>query len=109
MNNMVRFCLLPSYTGINFSGFAFSAQLESGLGHVRTVMGDEAMSGLDDGVIKDALWDYYFDVEKALSCLYGVLSSPTSFRAAYAEASDEQERRIAAKERKGRPSLVRSF
>jgi len=42
-------------------------------------------------------------------CPVYTLSSPTSFRAAYAEASDEQERRIAAKERKGRPSLVRSF
>lgn len=72
-------------------------------------MGDEATSGLDDAIIKDALWEYYFDMEKVLSWLYGVLSSPASFSATYAEASDEQERRIAVKERKGRPSLVRSF
>ncbi|KAI6105433.1 HBS1 N-terminus-domain-containing protein [Pisolithus sp. B1] len=59
------------------------AQLESGLTHVRAVMGDEAISALDDGVIKDALWEHYFDVEKAVAWLY-----------------EEQERRIAVKERK---------
>ncbi|KAI6122791.1 HBS1 N-terminus-domain-containing protein [Pisolithus croceorrhizus] len=62
------------------------AQLESGLTHVRAVMGDEAISALDDGVIKDALWEHYFDVEKAVAWLY-----------------EEQERRIAAKERKALP------
>ncbi|KAI6047032.1 hypothetical protein EDC04DRAFT_3051596 [Pisolithus marmoratus] len=59
------------------------AQLESGLTHIRAVMGDEGTSALDDGVIKDVLWDYHFDVEKAVEWLY-----------------EEQERRIAAKERK---------
>ncbi|KAI6004125.1 HBS1 N-terminus-domain-containing protein [Pisolithus albus] len=62
------------------------AQLESGLTHVRAIMGDEAISALDDGVIKDALWEHYFDVEKAVAWLY-----------------EEQGRRIAAKERKAFP------
>ncbi|KIN95681.1 hypothetical protein M404DRAFT_299794 [Pisolithus tinctorius Marx 270] len=62
------------------------AQLESGLAHVRAVMGDEATSALDDVVIKDALWESYFDIEKAVGWLY-----------------EEQERRIAAQERKGFP------
>ncbi|KAI6151764.1 hypothetical protein BKA82DRAFT_4103114 [Pisolithus tinctorius] len=62
------------------------AQLESGLAHVRAVMGDEATSALDDVVIKDALWESYFDIEKAVGWLY-----------------EEQERRIAAQERKAFP------
>ncbi|KAH7888053.1 hypothetical protein F5I97DRAFT_942982 [Phlebopus sp. FC_14] len=59
------------------------AQMESGLEHVRAVMGDEATSRLSDQIIKDALWEYYFDTERAISSLY-----------------EEQERIFAAKERK---------
>ncbi|KIJ70437.1 hypothetical protein HYDPIDRAFT_172255 [Hydnomerulius pinastri MD-312] len=61
------------------------AQMESGLEHIRAVMGDEAASGLDDEIIKDTLWQFYFDIEQSIGWLY-----------------EEQERRAAAKERKGR-------
>ncbi|KAF9224315.1 hypothetical protein BS17DRAFT_752266 [Gyrodon lividus] len=59
------------------------AQMESGFEHLRAVLGDEAISGLDDAIIKDTLWQFYFDVEKSISSLY-----------------EEQDRRAAAKERK---------
>ncbi|KAF9246908.1 hypothetical protein BU15DRAFT_38790 [Melanogaster broomeanus] len=58
-------------------------QMESAFEHIRAVVGDEAVSGLDDAIIKDTLWQFYFDVEKSVSWLY-----------------EEQERRAAAKERK---------
>ncbi|KAF8845633.1 hypothetical protein BDN67DRAFT_1006911 [Paxillus ammoniavirescens] len=59
------------------------AQMESGYEHIRAILGDEAVSGLDEGFIKDTLWQFYFDIEKSVSWLY-----------------DEQERRAAARERK---------
>ncbi|KAG1715971.1 hypothetical protein ID866_1195 [Astraeus odoratus] len=59
--------------------------MENGLLEIRGVIGDEASSGFDDATIKDVLWEYYFDMERALSWLY-----------------DERDRRIAAIERKGR-------
>ncbi|KIJ19883.1 hypothetical protein PAXINDRAFT_166094 [Paxillus involutus ATCC 200175] len=59
------------------------AQMESAYEHIRAILGDEAVSGLDEGFIKDTLWQFYFDIEKSISWLY-----------------DEQERRAAAKERK---------
>ncbi|KAK2466434.1 hypothetical protein APHAL10511_002076 [Amanita phalloides] len=58
-------------------------QMDAGLDAVRTVIGDEATSGLSDASLKDALWEYYFDVDKTIQW-----------------ALDEQERRIAAHERK---------
>ena len=60
-------------------------------------MGDKATSGLDDAVIKDALWESYFDVEKALSWLYGVLSSPESLHTSYARHQTNKTRGLQQK------------
>lgn len=54
-----------------YTGHAI-AQLESGLEHVRAVIGSEEDSGLADGVVRDALWDQYFDVENAIGWLLGL-------------------------------------
>ncbi|EGO01587.1 hypothetical protein SERLA73DRAFT_176964 [Serpula lacrymans var. lacrymans S7.3] len=59
------------------------AQMAEGLDHVRAVMGAEDVSGLDDETIRGALWELYFDVQKTIDWLL-----------------EEQERRIAARERK---------
>ncbi|KAG1753691.1 uncharacterized protein EDB91DRAFT_412217 [Suillus paluster] len=59
------------------------AQMTSGLEQIREIIGDEAVSGLDDNVIKDILWDEYFNIESTLSLLY-----------------EEQDRRASAKNRK---------
>ncbi|KAF8076072.1 hypothetical protein FPV67DRAFT_396363 [Lyophyllum atratum] len=42
------------------------ARLLHGLEHVRAVLGDEGVSGLSDKDIKDALWEFFFDEEKAI-------------------------------------------
>lgn len=34
-------------------------------------MGNEAVSGLDDNVIKDILWDEFFNIDTTLTLLYG--------------------------------------
>ncbi|KIY45914.1 hypothetical protein FISHEDRAFT_48274 [Fistulina hepatica ATCC 64428] len=58
-------------------------QMEKALDHVRQIIGDEATSGLSDNVIRDVLWDEYFDVEKTLDWCF-----------------EEQRRKKAADERK---------
>ncbi|KAG5653090.1 hypothetical protein H0H81_002389 [Sphagnurus paluster] len=42
------------------------ARLLSGLEQIRQVLGDESVSGLSDKDIKDALWEFFFDEEKAI-------------------------------------------
>lgn len=46
--------------------------MESGLEHIRAVLGSEAESGLSDSVIRETLWDSYFDVEKSVEWLLGI-------------------------------------
>lgn len=53
----------------------YAAQMESGIAHIRAVVGDEASSGLDDAIIGDTLWQFYFDIEQSIAWLLG--SSPT--------------------------------
>ncbi|KAF8138145.1 hypothetical protein EV363DRAFT_1427096 [Boletus edulis] len=59
------------------------AQMESALEHIRAIVGDEATSGLDDAIIRDTLWEFYFDIEQSVPRLL-----------------EEQDRRAAARERK---------
>ncbi|KAG2362005.1 hypothetical protein BDR07DRAFT_1079527 [Suillus spraguei] len=59
------------------------AQMALCLEQIRELMGDEAVSCLDDDFIKETLWDQYFSVENSLSYLY-----------------EEQDRRASAKTRK---------
>ncbi|KAJ8588768.1 hypothetical protein M405DRAFT_237499 [Rhizopogon salebrosus TDB-379] len=60
------------------------AQMESGLERIREIIGNEAVSGLDDNIIRNILWDEYFNLQSTLSLLY-----------------EEQDRRASAKNRKG--------
>jgi len=62
------------------------ARLNDGLDQVRAIMGGEDDSGLSDGIIKNFLWDSYFDIEQTVQW-----------------SIDEQERRNLARERKGKP------
>ncbi|KDQ64951.1 hypothetical protein JAAARDRAFT_243711 [Jaapia argillacea MUCL 33604] len=68
--------------------------MANGLEHVRVALGSEEESGLDDTVIKETLWHYYFDIEKSVDWLV-----------------EEQDRRKAALERRdyGGSSVVPSF
>ncbi|KZV64027.1 hypothetical protein PENSPDRAFT_190631 [Peniophora sp. CONT] len=61
-----------------------TAQMEDGLERVRTVLGSEAESGLSDGIVRDMLWEAFFDVDQTIDWL--VL---------------EQEKQKQARERKG--------
>lgn len=49
------------------------AQMNDGLDQVKLVIGGEAQSGLSDNAIRDALWEYYFDVEKTIQWAFGSL------------------------------------
>ena len=50
--------------------------MEDGLERVRAILGGEAQSGLSDGVIRDALWETYFDVEQAVDWLVRAYPPP---------------------------------
>jgi elongation factor 1 alpha-like protein len=43
--------------------------MDSGLSHVRSMLGSEESSGISDKQVKDSLWYYYFDGEKAVAWL----------------------------------------
>lgn len=45
------------------------AQMEDGLERVRIVLGSEAESGLSDGIVKETLWESYFNVDEAIDWL----------------------------------------
>ncbi|CDO74289.1 hypothetical protein BN946_scf184663.g10 [Trametes cinnabarina] len=57
-------------------------RMMNGLEQIRATLGDESQSALTDQDIKDSLYEYYFDVEQAITDLLG-----------------KQERRFAARER----------
>jgi hypothetical protein len=48
--------------------------MTSGLEQVRAVIGDEDVSGLPDQILKDSLWDCYFDVQKTVQWAVGWFS-----------------------------------
>jgi hypothetical protein len=48
------------------------AQMNDGLEQVRLVIGDEVTSELSDNSIKDALWEYYFDIERTVQWALGL-------------------------------------
>lgn len=54
-------CLISTYVG----------QMIFSLEQVKTILGDEDVSGLSDQTLKDCLWEYFFDVEKTLQWAAG--------------------------------------
>ena len=87
---------------------SYLAQMESGIEHIRAIVGDESTSGLDDAIITDTLWQFYFDIDQSIAWLLGS-SSPLHTTPTPSPFSDEQERRAAARERKGKPSYLLSL
>lgn len=47
--------------------------MNDGLARVRALLGPQESSGLEDGIIKDALWNEYFDVQRSVQWLLGLL------------------------------------
>jgi hypothetical protein len=62
---------------LHFIGI-LAAQLSNGLTRARAILGSEEESGLSDKAVKDAIWDQWFDVDKAVRWLLG-LSQTISF------------------------------
>ena len=48
-----------------------AAQMIDGLEQVRNILGDQEHSGCSDQAIKDALWEFFFDVDKSVVWLLG--------------------------------------
>ena len=48
-----------------------TAQMIDGLEQVRSILGDQEHSGCSDQAIKDALWEFFFDVDKSVIWLLG--------------------------------------
>jgi hypothetical protein len=49
--------------------------MNEGLERVRAIIGSQAESGLADAMIKDALWNEFFNVEHAVQSLLGLSDS----------------------------------
>ena len=52
-----------------------TAQMIDGLEQVRSILGDQEHSGISDQAIKDALWEFFFDVDKSVVLLLGTSCS----------------------------------
>jgi len=52
-----------------------TAQMIDGLEQVRNILGDQEHSGFSDQAIKDALWEFFFDVDKSVVWLLGASCS----------------------------------
>jgi hypothetical protein len=63
---------LYSVLPLNFAHDRPTAQMIDGLEQVRNVLGDQEHSGFPDQAIKDALWEFFFDVDKSVVWLLGV-------------------------------------
>lgn len=89
--------------------------MQDGLDHIRGVLGEEETSGLSDKVIKDALWEFFFDTEKTIEWALGLFlwNPPFVDIGAQYYGQDEQQRILQARERKGKLSCgifaIRTF
>jgi len=83
--------------------------MNDGLAHVRAVLGSQEECGLEDSMIKDALWNEYFNVENAIQGLLGlsdfVLIS-MSVQSHIFRSAEERERHQKAIERKGETRFI---
>jgi len=84
------------------SSHGLKAQMIDGLEQVRNILGDQEQSGFPDQAIKDALWEFFFDVDKSVVWLLGVSHRlhPGRVRL-HRRRTEEKQKREAAKERKG--------
>lgn len=73
-----------------------------GLEQVRSILGDQEHSGCTDQDIKDALWEFFFDVDKSVVWLLGPSYRLHPGRVhLHRNLLEEKQKREAAKERKG--------
>jgi hypothetical protein len=77
-------------------------QLDEGMERIRAALGAEPESGLSDETISQALWSSWFNVDQATEWLIGVFKSLLQGSGVLTGPKAEQERRTAAKERKGK-------
>lgn len=76
--------------------------MEVELDNVRAILGSEEQSGFTDSFIRDTIWDCYFDIEKTVEWLSG-MSCTLPLAERLTLPKEEQERKNAARERKGEP------
>jgi hypothetical protein len=78
--------------------------MNEGLERVRAIIGSQTESGLEDAMIKDALWNEFFNVEHAVQSLLGLSDSLKCTCASdLTWFVEERERKHAAMERRGKP------
>lgn len=81
--------------------------MSDGLEQVRVVIGSVDECGISDTDIKNALWNNYFAIEETVQWALGIF--PRLFRIEFHPnvcVAEEQERRNAAKERKGKVQML---
>jgi elongation factor 1 alpha-like protein len=50
--------------------------MDEGVEHIREILGPESQNIIPNSMIEDALWEYYFDIQKSLDYLLGTLIIP---------------------------------
>jgi len=79
MSNMVRFsAICVPFFGLTSPDDRPTAQMIDGLEQVRNILGNQEHSGCSDQSIKDALWEFFFDVDKSVVWLLGAHYPPVS-------------------------------
>ena len=78
-----------------------TAQMIDGLEQVRNILGDQEHSGFSDQSIKDALWEFFFDVDKSVVWLLGESYPCIQAMSVDIPRAEEKQKREAAKDRKG--------
>lgn len=61
--------LTNKLVSFSFCLFSQTVQMESGLQHVRSLLGSSDESGISDKEVKDSLWYYFFDADKTVEWL----------------------------------------
>jgi hypothetical protein len=75
--------------------------MNHGLEAVREVVGSAKETGIPDSAIREALWEYYFDVAQTIDWVYGTFKSPFSSRTIPERLCLEEQARLTAKQQKG--------
>ncbi|KIJ56595.1 hypothetical protein M422DRAFT_22749 [Sphaerobolus stellatus SS14] len=75
----------------------YQEQLETAIAQVRSIVGSESSSGISDKEIRDATWEYYFDVDKTVDWLLEEQNKRAAIRERKAAKEREKMERKAAK------------
>lgn len=79
------------------------------LERVRAIVGVEQDCGIGDAAIREALWEYYFDIDQTVDWVFGAQTFSRPLSTLLIFATEEQARQHEARERQGEPPSIPFF